>query len=1087
MVNSVNTGQKSNVTGYYENNHQKSRSSSDSKIGGVIQGTVTQITDQISIQFSEKTVEVPKQQLPNAKEGDVLDFRVMGISDDGSMTLQYISDEDHNVQRPTISTNVSNESLSIRVPEETYGSSESVELSVKECERELQDIRQNMTKEDYEALSKEGFSLEQYELERFDRALERIKNQREHTQRADDAKIEELKNRSEEYEKVDLSHIDDPALRQQIAAMLQGHNLPASAHNITEVMGAVKLTTQVNFLNSDSMSYLLKNEMAPTALNIYMATFNAKQELYEETQLAEDDWEALKPQVNQILQSMNGKGLQATELEAKWLFEHDLAINEDNLLAYKELVNLKENYSIPNVMDKIIQGMEQGKQAIHVELADPRGVIVQGAIVGFSNASDTALEIVVSSNQTVNLENLTSAKASVEDIVQGIVDTEAELDHASLEKELRLIAARRQLEEIRVKMTYDAGLKLASKGIDLQTDSLEDIVTGLRDLEQEYYSKLLMEGQAEVNDTNIAQLRDTLDAQSFLAQAPSYVLGVKYEHQSVTTLADLTESAKTMLASFQQAGESYEHLMTAPRGDMGDSIQRAFANMDGLLMELGIEASEANKRAVRILSYNRMEITETSVEQIKAYDKQVTSVIDALKPSTVVELIKNQINPLDTPIEELKNYIRETMEQNGPSEEQRYSDYLVQIQKNHTLSSEQRDTYIGIYRLLNQVEKSDGKAIGYLVNSGREITLNNLLTAVRSTSGQGIDATVNDEFGLLSKMEYTTKSISDQLNASFAEATPLEAAKQSYQGQLCNALYQKVTPSFLDYVNSQESLMECTIEHMSLLHQQYMNAYPQADMSSYDNVLRQVQEAMGMTDEIRFLKKADVKVSVKNIKAANAIRKDSNSFFLKINELLDEKAVDSTKSILERSDSYDEFQRNYENNVKLLTEQLRKCFENPTLKVEDALALGGYLDDTSLLQEMSHSQYYQVPVDINGKTVGVGVSIHSTAMKKAEVSIHMDTDTFGEVQADFKIKGSELKGLVVCENHPSATLFGRVLDKMKAELPESITTVAIHVCTENTVKENFSFGKKEQNIDGAQTETLFQVATTFIKYVKTTE
>lgn len=1085
MFNSVNVGLKSNVAGYYESNHQKSRNCSGSQIGEIIQGIVTKVTDQISIQFGEKMVEVLKQQLPNAKEGDVLDFRVMGISEDGSMTLQYISDEDRTVQRPTISTSVSNESLSTRVQEEASGSSESLEQSVKKCEKELKDIQQSMTKEDYEALSKEGFSLEQYEVERFDRALDRIKDHREHTQRANDEKIEELENKSEEHKRVDLSHIDDPTLRQQVASMLQGHNLPASEHNVTEVMGAVKLTTQVSSLNSDSMSYLLKNEMAPTAVNIYMATYNAKQEMPEESQAVEDDWVALKPQVDQILQSMNGKGLQATEEEAKWLFDHDLAINEENISAYKELVNLKENYSIPNVMEKIIQGMQQGKEAIHVELADQNGVIVQGAIVGFSKISDQAVEIVVGSNEKVNLENLSSATARVEDALEDITD--AELDHARLEKELKLIVARRQLEEIRVKMTYDAGLKLATKGIDLQTDSLEDIVNGLRDLEQEYYSKLLMEGQAEVNDSNLAQLRDTLDVQSYLAQAPSYVLGVKYEQQSITTLADLSESAKLMLASFQQAGESYEHLMTTPRGDMGDSIQKAFANMDGLLMEAGIEASEANKRAVRILSYNQMEITATSVEQMKAYDQQVTSVIDALKPSTVVELIKNQINPLDTPVVELKNYIMKTMEQNGSSEEERYSNYLVQIQRNHTLSSEQRDTYIGIYRLLNQVEKSDGKAIGYLVNSGREITLNNLLTAVRSTNGKGIDATVNDEFGMLSKMEYTTKSISDQLNASFAQATPLETAKQSYQSQLSSALYQKLTPNFLDYVNLRESLMECSLERLSQLHQQYMSAYPQADMTSYETVLKQVQEVMGMTDEIRFLKKADAKVSVKNIKAANAIRKDTNSFFEALNESLDEETVNTSKSILERSDSYDEFQKNYENNVKMSIEQLRKCFENPTLKVEDALALSGYLDNTSLLQEMSHSQYYQVPLDINGKTVGVGVSIHSTAIKKAEVSIHMKTDTFGEVQADFKATGSELKGLVVCENHPSATLFGRVLDQMKEELPEAITNVSIQVCVENTVKDNYSFGHKEQNVDRVQTETLFQVATTFIKCVKTIE
>ncbi len=42
-------------------------------------------------------------------------------------------------------------------------------------------------------------------------------------------------------------------------------------------------------------------------------------------------------------------------------------------------------------------------------------------------------------------------------------------------------------------------------------------------------------------------------------------------------------------------------MMTAPRKDMGDSIQKAFRNVDDILEDLGLETNDSNRRAVRIL------------------------------------------------------------------------------------------------------------------------------------------------------------------------------------------------------------------------------------------------------------------------------------------------------------------------------------------------------------------------------------------------------------------------------------------------------------------------------------------------------
>ena len=61
------------------------------------------------------------------------------------------------------------------------------------------------------------------------------------------------------------------------------------------------------------------------------------------------------------------------------------------------------------------------------------------------------------------------------------------------------------------------------------------------------------------------------------------------------------------------------------RTDLGDSIKKAFAGIPTMLQEMGLESTPENERAVRILGYNRMEITEESIAQIKDWDAEVNT------------------------------------------------------------------------------------------------------------------------------------------------------------------------------------------------------------------------------------------------------------------------------------------------------------------------------------------------------------------------------------------------------------------------------------------------------------------------------
>lgn len=1095
MSIAVNSSEVAIVSGKNERRNQKNVNSTNYQVGDLVQGTVSKVADQISIQFSERTAEVSKSTLPDAREGDILNFRVMGQSEDGSMRLQYIPGKEAcQSGQPASFTAVMMGNMSMNQGVDTE---QDAGKSVEEDQEDLKKIHNNMTQEDYDELSKEGFSLERYELERFERALERIKGQRAEIEEGQTKKAEQIKKTEEELKKVGLSQIDDPMLKKQIAAMLESMNLPASIQNITAVLGAVKLASQAVGLNDNSMGYLLSNHMEPTPVNIYMANYNAKPFESEDTAAKEAEWSDLEEQAKQLVRKMNQCGTAASLEDAKWLFEHNLDINEENVTTYQQLKEIRDHFSVAGTISAVVEGMSKGVEPIQTILADKNSVMVQRTQDGFAQVSEDAVREVLKQNKPMNLMNLREAeeslrKESASAMGAGKADSSlmdkdnqlAQNNQSQIQRELDLVTARRQLEEIRVKLTYDAGMRLAGKGINLQTEGLESIVTELRNLEQEYYSKLLLEGGAQVSQSSIQQLRNTLDSRSIISQSPSYVLGVRFEERNQMTLNDLTQQGQRLTEQFQQANELYEQLMTAPRSDMGDSISKAFANMDSLLEEMGIRPTMDNKRAVRILSYNQMELSETSIEQMKEYDHQVTRLIQSLKPSTVVALIKNQTNPLDTPITELTKQVQKIQEENGATEEEKYSNYLVKIQKHNTLSEQERDSYIGIYRLLNQVEKSDGKAIGYLVNSGREITLNNLLSAVRTARGHGIDAAIDHTFGTLEQTKTATKSISEQMEAAFTNASPLETAKNSYNTQIANELYEHITPEFLNYVESKDDLMDVSMERLYELYQEYSSVNPQTSPDQYQEMIGQVQEVMNMTDEMEFLKGYNKKLSVQNMKSAHTILKSSNDLFEQVTGYMDETESDQAKSVLESSQSMEEFVKNYEKVVNSMSSQLRERMDYPTLTIEDMLAMNGYLKDTAMLKELSTSQYYQVPLSVNGQTIGVGVSIQSSSIEKGRLSISMNSQTFGSVQADLTLSDQELKGLVVCENKSVTALLRRTIENAGSEFPKEIQKVQVNVCTEHGVQGQYAKASKSQNEASSTTEILFQVAKIIITGIK---
>lgn len=67
---------------------------------------------------------------------------------------------------------------------------------------------------------------------------------------------------------------------------------------------------------------------------------------------------------------------------------------------------------------------------------------------------------------------------------------------------------------------------------------------------------------------------------------------------------------------------------------------------------------------------------------------------------------------------QLNEAATEIRSQISTRDDSKFSEFLWKLEKNNEITEDERTTYIGIYRLIAQVEKSDGAVIGSLVNQG---------------------------------------------------------------------------------------------------------------------------------------------------------------------------------------------------------------------------------------------------------------------------------------------------------------------------------------------------------------------------------
>lgn len=904
------------------------------------------------------------------------------------------------------------------------------------------------------------------------------------------------------------------ALAGQLVSAMREADLPASEDNVKDMIETVSMAGELQAPGDGAIKYLLDNQLEPTVENLYKAEFSGSN-MYQAKSDETVDISSFSDQVESVIRQAGLTVSDETVSDSKWLLENEIPLTAENLQYYELLKNGSFPIDMKTLSEQIASAIAEGGR--------PQSALVFPE-AGFSARAEHAFEIVneateedltyiIDHEMDLSLRSLEAAIANRESVAIANGQSVAREEDAALSaddtqtgrdvdgeiytrKGLELLTARRQLEEIRLAMTIQANYSLLRQGISIETEPLERLVEQLKAEENAYYENLLKTQGIETTEANVSLFRETTEKVTELKTLPAYVLGM--EEARANTVNAVHSAGTALRDTFEQANERYETLMTAPRADLGDSIQKAFGNVDDILRSLGLDLSEENRRAVRILGYNSLEITPESIAQMKDADETVQRVFHSLTPAVVLQMIKKGMNPLDMDFRDLNAAANEIADETEDGSNQKFSEFLWKLERNNEITKEERSSYIGIYRLIHQVEKTDGAVIGALVNQGAELTMRNLMMAVRSERRGGkMDYSVDDSFGERKESGDQESSITDQIETSY-QNNCLKDVADLLTPEKIRALWSEVP----DWENMTPEQLKEALQQTQTNERDVDYAYAREELN------RLAESAHAASDIYDILQKYDIPNTMMNVIAMQTMVQDRNRAFRqifgqvnedsdgktrtdeleKIKAKLLEEFVEAVKTPKEMGEAQEKLGELAENVMKTMIES----DEVTSLDVREMRLLAAQL---SIGRQLAREEQYSVPVMVSDGVVNVSLKIVRGVDKKGTVDIMMESELRGKIAATFQAKEEGITGLVATDHQDTR----RLLEESAAGLLSALgdETVSMnYVYSQDFDINRFSSGMygihaedskaepKETESYQVQTARLYHIAESFIRTIR---
>ena len=546
-----------------------------------------------------------------------------------------------------------------------------------------------------------------------------------------------------------------------------------------------KKADEITEITDGMCDYILRNAIEPTIENLYRVRFCAAEVPFKEGGYFSDEYghivkdgdgdfgesKYFEEKIHEIASDLKIEDSEEEkELleEGKWLVKSRILCNERNLSILHELRNVNLPLSDEEKAAVVANAVERGVGASEAEYTKSENLLKKAvwAKEVVDNATDSDVQALINEEKELNIKNLSLvAGSNVRTLNEGVEDP-------------RLITGKRILAEARLQMSVEANYMMIKRGFSIEITALEETVNVLKALEDKVNREFFGNDPVKAADS-AALWKESRQVIAEMPYLPVKAVGDITKNSNIFSLRLTYEVGVGLKEQFDKAQKTYEAVGTEVRSDLGDDIKKAFSNIDDILKEQGMEINENNNKAVRILGYSEMEITKENIIDISEKETMLNRVINKMNPENTLKLIREGINPLEIGMEELEAKLDE-MGRDSISVAGNYASFICKLDRAGEISEEERNSFIGIYRLLDKIDKSDGKALGDLVKGEADINFKNLLTAIRTGKSRGLNIKLDENVGgIISESGYDF-DISEQIASAFTTILTSEEGQEEY-------------------------------------------------------------------------------------------------------------------------------------------------------------------------------------------------------------------------------------------------------------------------------------------------------------------
>ena len=867
-----------------------------------------------------------------------------------------------------------------------------------------------MSQEDYAELEREGFHFQNMDPEEAVSIVDRIKAElarsgQEIQGYTDDLDLETL-----------TAAVGSETLARALADSFRRADIPLTQENIERTMQAWVMASQLDQVSEGACGYMVEHGLAPEIWNYYLAQssgadasggnpmFYAEEieGYYAQSAQAPED-EGLQEQIDQVIRQAGMEVNEESRQSAAFLLERGLPLTEETLRSFEEVRGVIFPVEEETFAEAAAAAVSEGKSPVHANLADRETVYEKAGRV---------LEYYRDDEEWSSLSD---------------------------------ISARRLLEEIRLRMTAEVNVKLLKSGFAIDTAPMEQLLEALKQAEQEVADSYFPDDAQAVE--KYRNFNETNRVVKELPALPVQTAGDYGMREEDLTLHQFHQEGKALQETYEKANESYEALMTEPRRDLGDSIRKAFANVDDILQDLDLEANEENRRAVRILGYNRMDMTPENVERVKEAYSQVCSVTEKMTPAAVLNMIRDGINPLEKSFAELDQYFSDSAGSYQESAES-YSRFLYGMERQKEITAQERDAYIGIYRMLNRIEASDGAAVGALINSQAQLQFSNLLSAVRSSRFKGLNVKVEDSFGALERLVRKGDSITDQIARGFVR-------------------------------DMREALQEAAYSRES-------------EGDYYRETLTQVREAaLAEEDAVFLLQRGELPANAENLLAAQALLHGKENPFKTLREQTEEDS-DRSNELWESLEDEDSFKEQYGQAIEEAQKHTKAASLEQADSSVDVRELRLAHRQLTIAGKLAAAEEYVLPMYIDGELTKVHLTLEHDGDRKGSIQISMALPRDGRIEAQLEAREGTVSGFLTGNAEAEVTKLARAADIFSDRMERMGMTVSgLPVAVEGAGNVFTKGGRSLQTSGGQRADLkdadLYGIAKEFLQAVKTAQ